>query len=391
VKKIIYPATRAVEHASTLPGVVPLRHFPVLLPLWRVDTSAEVYDHQQFEVIDHFIVRAVHEGGIRDRTELIAFLNLPEALVDRCLSFLRRIGHVTTPGPALELTDLGRASVRDGVRYLSTTHRQNILVEKQTGWPLPRAYYDAGVAVLDRPEINPGQLSDRTTFLRVFTHAVFEPKVLSWLASNPDPAAFGLPAQLRDLRHGEVREGFLPFYLIETTDSRVLAYSAVGEQRDEFLERVCAATSVPLLIQAECGREPAEVWREWHAQTTAYGSGTLKEMPTGQWHVVLPSEAFGEAPKVPLIRLGTHHFREHHFLKVWCDDPDIRQVALHRRLLRIATQPDVTTEAELLLRMRNLAGTLQVPEITMTELREQAQREGIDRRLDRLGSLANLH
>jgi hypothetical protein len=60
-------------------------------------------------------------------------------------------------------------------------------------------------------------------------------------------------------------------------------------------------------------------------------------------------------------------------------------------LLRIATQPDVTTEAELLRRMRNLAGTLQVPEITMTELREQAQREGIDRRLDRLGSLANLH
>ena len=391
MKKIIYPATRAIEHASTLPGVVPWRIFPVLLPLWQVDISAEVYDHQQFEVIDQFISRAVHEGGISDRDELIAFLNLPEALVDRCLAFLRRIGHVTSPGPALELTDLGRASVRDGVRYLATPHRQTILIERQTGRPLPRAYADAGVTVLDSAEIAQGQLSDRTTFLRVFTHTAFDPKVLSWLVSNPDPAAFNLPAQLRNLRRHEVREGFLPVYLIETTDRQVLAYSAVGEQRDEFVEGVCAATSMLQLIKAEAGREPAEVWREWHAETPAYASGTLREMPTGEWRVVLHADAFGDAPKMPLLRLGAHQFRGHHFLKVWCDDPATRQEALRQRILRIATQPEVTTEAELLRRMRNLAGTLQVPEITMTELREHAQRVGELRRLDRLETLADLH
>jgi hypothetical protein len=374
MNKIIYPATRALMHASTLPDVVPLRLFPVLLPLWQVDVSAEVFDHQPFEVIDQFVERAVQEGGVRDRDELIAFLSLPPALVDRCLAFLRDIGHLAGPGPLLELTDLGRASLRDSIRYVPSTHRQTILVERQTGWPLPRAHYDAGVMVLDSPEIAPGQVSDRTTFLRVFTHTAFEPKVLSWLASNPDPTAFNLPAQLRNLRHGQVREGFLPCYLLETADRQVLAYSAVGEQRDGFVERVCSATSLPQLIRASERREPEQVWREWQAQTPAYASGKLREMPTGGWRVVLEADAFGDAPKVPLIRLGAHQFHEHHFLQVWCDDLGTRQAALRRRLLSIATQLDVTTEDELMRRMRILAGALQVPEIAIKELREQTQR-----------------
>jgi hypothetical protein len=388
MKKIIYPATRAVLHASALPGVVPLRLFPVLLPLWQVDVSTEVFDQQRFEVIDHFVERAVQEGGIRDRDELIAFLNLPSALVDRCLAFLRDLGHLAAPGPRLELTDLGRASLRDSIRYVATTRRQTLLIERQTGWPLPRAHYDAGVAVLDSPELPAGRLSDSTTFLRVFTHAAFEPKVLSWLASHPDPAAFNLPAQLRNLRQEQVREGFLPCYLIETADGQVLAYSAAGEERDGFLEKACASTSLPQLIRASARREPALVWREWQAQTPAYASGTLREMPTGGWRVVLEAAAFGEAPKVPLTRLGAHQFRENHFLQVWCDDVATREAALRRRTLSIATQPEVTTEDELLRRMRILAGVLQVPEITMKELREQAERESAGGRLDVLAGVS---
>jgi hypothetical protein len=301
------------------------------------------------------------------------------------------MGHVTIPGPLLELTDLGRASLKAGVRYVASTRQQTILIERQTGWPLPRAYYDAGVAVLDGPEIKQGQLYDRTRFLRVFSHAGFEPKVLSWLASNPDPAGYNLPDQLRELRQGQVREGFLPSYLVEITGGDLLAYSGVGEQRDEFLERVCATTSIRQLTQAQGALEPQQIWREWLAQSETYRSGRLEQQPNGQWRVVLEAGAFGDAPKARLIRLGAHEFHEHHFLQVWCDDPATRQAALRQRTLGIATVPDVTTGAELMRRMRNLAGTLQVPEITMKELREHARRVGEGRRLDRLDALADLH
>ncbi len=317
MKRVIYPATRAVEHAASLPGVVPLRLFPVLLPVWQVDTSAEVYEQQHFEVIDQFVLRAIEEGAVRDHGELAAFLHLPAGLVQRCLAFLRAIGHVTGPGPQLELTDLGRKSLNAGIRYAAKTTRQTILVERHTGWPLPRTHYDAGVAVLDTPHLEDG---DQKPFLRLFTLAGFEPKVLSWLENNPDKASFNLPGQLRHLRHDSVREGFLPSYLVETTDGEVLAYCAAGEQRDEFLERVFATTAVRQLIQAQEPRDQQEVWRGWLAQSPAYRSGRLEQLPGGQWRVVLDASAFGDAPKVPRARLGTYEFHEHYFLQVCCEE-----------------------------------------------------------------------
>ncbi len=384
MKRLIYPASRAVEHAVNLPGVVPLRFFPVLWPLWQVETSADVYDQQQFEVIDHFIVRAVEEGGIHDRDELVAFLRLPGGLVDRCLAFLRLIGHVTGPGTGIALTELGRTSVADGIRYVAKNSRQTILIERQTGWPLPRAYYDANVQVLDTPEIDEGRLSDRTRFLPVFTLAELSPQLLAWLEEIPDRARYNLPSQLRNLRQTAApRDGYLPSYLIETVDGRVLAYSNVGEQRDDFLERVCAKTSVNHLIQARGLRDPEEVWRAWLAKSSDYGSGRLRQGPNGQWQVVLAAGAFGEPPKPSVRRIGTYQFHANYFLQIWCDDRATREAALWQRCLGIATLPEVTSEAELLRRMRGLAGSLQVPETTMAQLRRHAEGVG-DMRLDRL-------
>jgi hypothetical protein len=391
MKQPIYSAARAVEHACSLTGMVPRRVFAVLLPLWQVEISADVYEQQQFEVIDQFVVRAIGEGGLHDRDALIAFLGLPGDLVDRCLSFLRGLGHVTDAGPRLELTDLGRESIRAGIRYVVSTSRQTILIERQTGWPLPRAYYDAGVTVLRGPQLEDGQVCDSTRFLRLFTIAGFDPKVLPWLEANPDRARFNLPIESRNLRRGEITEGFLPAYLIETTDGQLLGYSALGEHRDEFVEQVFEATQVRRLVEAEDEPDPAQLWREWLAQKLEYGSGALEQLPDGRWRVVLQAGDFGEPPKLPLAQLGTYLVREHDFLQVWCAGESTREAALYQRSLDVSGLPEVTTEAELLARMRNLAGTLQVPEITMEQLREHAQRVGEGARLDRLDALAHSH
>ncbi|MEO3778349.1 hypothetical protein ABGB16_16160 [Micromonospora sp. B11E3] len=388
MKRVIYPATRAVENAVSLPGIRPIRLFPVLWPLWQVETTAEVYDKQDFELIDHFIVRAIHEGDIHHRSELIHFLGLPAGLVERCLAFLQRIGHLTMTESALHLTDLGQRSVNEGVRYVATMSRLTILVERQTGAPFPRPYYDGNVPVLDTPEIEEGQVADRTRFRPVVTTAQFNPQVVQWLANRPDRAQYNLPSQFRNLQQSAVREGFLPSYLIETADHRILAYTNVSEKRDEFLEGLCTKTSVEHLIEAQGSSDPADVWRKWLAQSTTFAAGRLQKTRAGIWQVVLPGTAFGDPPRISLSRIGSYQFRDNHFIQIWCADVEIRQRALKERSLGIATLPEVTCQADLETRIRDLAGNIEVAAVSIAELREYAESKGDERRLSRLLSLA---
>jgi hypothetical protein len=376
-----------VEHATTLPGIRPVRLFPVLWPLWQVDTRAEIYDRQDFEIIDHFVVRAIAEGGIADRDELVAFLNVPAGLVDRCLAFLGLIGHLTVTGRALELTELGRRSVQDGVRYVASTSRQTLLIERQTGWPLPRAYYDANVPVLDTPQIEEGQLADRSRFLPVFTATPFRPEVLDWLEKHPDRVGYNLPGQLRNLRNDGVRDGYLPSYLIETADHRILAYTNVAEDRDEFLEGLCAKTSVQHLMEARDIGDPAVIWRKWLAQSAVFGAGTVRRSAGGGWRVVLDAAAFGDSPKLSVNRIGAYQFYDHHFIQIWCADPAIRRRALLGRALGIATLPEITTRQQLADRIRTLAASLETAEVSFAQLCRHATDSGDEDRLRRLTAL----
>jgi hypothetical protein len=387
VKRLIYPATRAVEHAVSVPGVAPIRFFPVLWPLWQVEASAAVYEKQDFELIDHFILRAIEEGGIHDRAELVHFLNLPVGLVDRCLAFLGAIRHVTATGSTLRLEELGQMSVRDGVRYVAATHRLTILIDRQTGTPLPRPYYDGNVPVLDTPEIPEEQRADRTRFLRVFSSIPFNPAVIGWLEEQPERAQFNLPGQLRNLRQEGVREAYLPTYLIETADRSILAYSAVSQQRDEFLEQLCSRTSVDHLIEAEGIRDPEEIWRKWLAQSTQFGSGQLRRSRNGIWQVVLNADAFGEHPKLSYVSLGSYRVRENHFIQIWCTNLAARRLALKKRLLGIAMLPEITSVRDLEQRIEDLAHTLQVSVISVAALREYAKETRSERQLARIDSL----
>ncbi|BCJ75263.1 hypothetical protein CS0771_48070 [Catellatospora sp. IY07-71] len=373
VKRVIYPATRAVEHAIAQPGVRPVRFFPVLWPLWEVQTTAEIHDEQAFEIIDHFLLRAVDEADLHDPARLAGFLGLPPGIVDRCLRFLTMIGHVTIDGGGVRLTPLGRQSLQAGVRLVPKTSSQTLYFERQTGRPLPRRYYDAKVPFLDRPEVAPEQLADGTRFLSVFTVARFQPEWLTWLESNPQRADYNLPGLLRDLRQDGQREAYLPSYLIETADRRILAYTACSGERDDFLEQVYHKTTIGSLIEAQGVREPAETWNRWLSNSAAFGRGKLRHRGD-LWQVTLPADAFGDHPKVSLSRLGGYQFRENHFIQVWCDDAATRKQALAQRCRGIARQADVSSVTELVRRVQALADTLEVPHIDLAQLRREAER-----------------
>jgi hypothetical protein len=388
MSRLIYPARRAVEHAATVHGVRLMRLFPVLWPLWQVETTAHVYDEQAYEVIDQFLVRAVAEAGIDTPAALARFLALPPSLVQRCLGFLALINHVQLTDGRVAVTGLGADSLRAGIRYEPKESRQTLLVERYTGRPLPRRYYDGAAPVLSTPDVPAERTADRSRFLRLFVPEPFRPEVINQLAHHPDRAEYNLPSKLRDLRVLSFGDGFLPAYLIETANHGLLAYSAVAEERDKFLELVCQeVAAVGDRIDAEGMADPRTLWTDWLA-SAGLGPGTLRQLDNGMWRVTLTPRAFGDAPRLPITRVGSYELRQHNLLQLWCADRDLRRRALLERTLGIAQLREVDTVAALDRRVRRLADALEVTAPTFDEVRRHATDTGASHRLGHLDTLS---
>ncbi|MEU8271121.1 hypothetical protein AB0B89_28670 [Sphaerisporangium sp. NPDC049002] len=385
--RAIYPARRAVEHAVTVPGVRPVRLFAVLWPLWQVEITANVYDEQAYEIIDRFLVRAIAEGGIDGRDELIAFYCLQPSLVDRCLAFLTVIGHLTTDHGRLRLTELGLRSARAGVRYTLKESRQKLLFERYTGRPLPRRHYHGSVTVLPTPDVPEDMLADRTRFLPLYAATAFHPRMVDALAARPDRADYNLPGQLRGIGGGAAQDAYLPVYLIETDNRDLLAYTAIGAERDAFLEAVCRdVPAIHARIDAENRQDPRDLWTEWLAGTKL-GAGQPRRLANGVWRVTLTPAAFSGPPKLPLSRVGSFQLRKHHFLQLWCDDAELRGRAVKERALAMARSHEVETQADLMGRIDALASQLEVTGPTIAQLRSYAKSNRLHDHLAHLDDL----
>ena len=387
--RLIYPARRAVEHAVTVAGVRPRRLFPVLWPLWQVETTATFYDEQPYDLVDRFLVRAVTEAELTRVDELVAFLGVPEAWARRCLRYLSVIGHIRLDGDLVRMTELGLSSARDGLRYVyQTESRQDILVERFTGRPLPRSHYAGSVEVLPSWTVDQGQLADRSRFRPLNAPAAFRRELVEQLVDRPDRTELNLPAQLRHLRVVEDRDGFLPAYVVETVDSGLLVYTAAAADRDAFFEAACReAPVVHSVIDAEEPGDPRQIWTEWLAGPKTIRRGTLRQLSSGIWRATLHEDSFGGASKLPLTRLGSFELRKHHFLQLWCQDAELRRRAAHERGLGLATTREVRTLVHLESRVAELAVQLEVRAPTVAELRAYGEQHGMHAHVARLDQL----
>jgi hypothetical protein len=385
--KSIYPAWRAVELAVRIPAVRPLRLFPVLWPLHRVEVSANIYDDPSYDLIDHFLVRAVHEAGITAVGDLCTFLALPSPVVRRCLAFLATIGHVRIDGEQVQLEELGVQSLQAGIRYEPKLSRLVLLFEKYTSQPLPRRYHEREVPILRTAEVPPNQTQDGSRFRRIFiADEDFRVEWLTALANRPDRAKFNLVGQFGAFDLGSARpgDGFLPAYLIETAEHGLLVYSAVAEERDSLLEDVCRDVGhAGHLISAEPVPDPRGLWLQWLAGE-GLGSGDLTQQANGVWRVTLRPSMFGEKAKLPVSRIGRFWLYRNHFLQLWCDDPALRRQSVLERTVRIAGSDDAATSEQLLDRATWIAEGLQVDPPSMAEIRDHAVATGAVDRLARL-------
>lgn len=382
---IIYPARRAVEHAVSVSGAIPTRLFPVLWPLWQIETLADVEDEKSYDVIDQFVVRAVREGELQSVAEIAAFLSLPIGVVERCVRFLVLIGHAELAGERVSLTPRGVRSAAEGVRYEPKESRQLILVEQYTGEALKRSYYDGGVTVLSDFRVPVERTADRCRFLPLPWAAGTAPRpdLLDALARRPDRADYNLPAQLRNLRSTSgPRQVYLPAYLVETAAHGILAYTAVGDGRDVFLEGICARIDQARdRIAAENFRDPHQIWADWLASSKHPVERPPHRRPNGVWRVTFPAQAFGKGGR-PASLIGSFELRDYHFIQLWCDDRDLRTSVLCDRALRVSRIRGVATLAELHRRITPIARLLELEVPTADQLRERAATTGAAVRFD---------
>lgn len=384
----VYPAIRAVEHATAIPDVRPFRLFPVLWPLWQVETAASVYDEQDYDVIDRFLVRAVAEAGFADAASLSSFFGVPTDLTRRCLAFLSAIGHMhEDEDGTVRLTDLGLRSARAGIRYEPKESRQDIYIDRFTTRPLPRRYYEGSVPIFATSKVPEGALYDGSRFTPLFAWAPFREEILLELATRGDRADFNLPAQLRELRVIQHVEAFLPAYLIETADSGLFVYTARAAERDTFFEDACRQVpAIQHMIDAEEKADPRDIWTAWLADSDV-GRGTLQRLPNGLWRATLRSDAFGPSGRLRLSQLGSYQLRKHHFLQLWSDDARQRHHAVMDRALAMTQSPDVTTRADLREHVTTLSRQLEVLEPSLTDIRSYAEQHDMHIRLARLDDL----
>jgi hypothetical protein len=384
----VYPARRAVEDAVALPNVRPLRLFPVLWPLWRVETAASVYDEQDYDVIDRFLARALAEAGFADAASLSSFFGIPDALVQRCLALLSVIGHVhDADDGTVRLTELGFRSVRAGIRYEPKESRQDIYIDQFTARPLPRRYYEGSVPIFATYNVPEDRLSDRSHFAPLRAWTSFRPEIVHELAASSDRAEFNLPGQLRDLKVIQHGEAFLPAYLIETADSGLLVYTARAAQRDTFFEDACRRIPVIRhMIDAEGKSDPGEIWTAWLADSDV-GPSTLRRLPNGVWRATLRADAFGPSRTYSLSTLGSYIMRKRYFLQLWSDDRGQRRQAVMSRALAMIPSPDVNTREDLRQRVTALSHQLEVPEPSLTDLRSYGEQHNAHGPLARLDGL----
>src|SRR5205807_299342 len=154
------------------------------------------------------------EAGLATVEELSQFLALEPAVVGQALRFLTAIGHVTwSPAVGLTLTELGRRSVRDGVRYTVTREdRRKLYFDAFACRPLTRSYYDAR-----RVEFLSGgaaqQAIQRDGGPRVHVLATtkgFRREALVELSGSPERDRFNLPARIDRLDSVDEEQVFLP-------------------------------------------------------------------------------------------------------------------------------------------------------------------------------------
>jgi hypothetical protein len=344
---IKYPEERAIEDAAFGHGLTPTRLCRLLLPVWRVEVQATIYDSEPYDLIDRYLELAIARGGLGSEQELAEFYGLDVAVTGNAARFLESIGHMSRDlGGQLVLSDLGLRSVREGKRFTRALEdRRHLYFDGFACRPLTRAFYDdrsvtfLGTAGLAEVLAESGW-NVFTPVIRI-PEVPFGPQALAALAQLPaaERDRFNLPEQVVSPTLVASERVHLPAYLVRAVDQggavRYLAYTQASQEADPEWSQVCTAAvevATPIENEYQSGRDEGETnaARRW-----------VERRFTGRfdvgWHdgtlvATLPAAAFAGGGNLEPRRIGSFIRMDNWYFRLWCDDEALR----HRALLDLA-------------------------------------------------------
>lgn len=358
---IKYLEQRAAEDALYGHDLAPTQLCRLLLPVWRAQVEAEIYQSQPYDLIDRYVAEAIDKAGLCTVAEIAAFYGLDTAVVGGAARFLMSVGHLTrSAGERLTLTELGLRSVRDGKRYVrSVKDRRQVYFDGFTRRPLRSAYYnEETVAFLDgvklaRLRTNAGEpgkadVTSRSAEREAFTPVMQIPllalgqEAVNTLArlSPAERARVNLPEEVVGPTLADAEQVYLPAYVVRAVAAdgavQYLAYTQVSDEADDEWSRVCGASAeVSALVENEYRSGDREGQQRgaqrWIAKVFADVPGTGRADIEWRDRVLtarLPAVAFDgdRGPKsigslIPMDG-GCWYFR------LWCDDESLRRQGL---------------------------------------------------------------
>jgi hypothetical protein len=387
-RPILYDPRKAIEHIQTIPGLVPVRFFAVLFPLWYVEVTGKLEQSRPYELIEQYIERGIEEGQLHTTGTLADFFGLDSRLVEKVLVFLETTRHVTYTNGMWYLTDLGRRSVIVGRKIIPKETRQKLYFDAFHSRPLLREHYGNNLQIVEDFEADEITQSHRGgyQFHRLTSFQPWNPVVVSDLERRSDRALYNLREEIHNLQPIDKMQVYLPMYIFETRKHNgelyYVVYTHIRGRRDEFFEDIVNTypeIQIVLSVLAEKVVRANERWAKWLA-SRGVPSALPVQLATGVWQVVLPKEAFRSQPEAfSVAEIGTYRLDEGYFLQIWCDDIELRRnAALDRTLKIIKSRKKSITGRDVEENLQRLAEQLRTRKLELTDVRQRAVETGLN-------------
>src|SRR5512140_3079588 len=104
-KYLLYSHYRALDLVQEM-GLIPLRLFRVLYPLWRVRIEGRQRIVTEFDELEWYLERGLQDAAFKSIKELAAFFGLELVLVQKLVDHARQSGHLSGDDEHLSLTEL---------------------------------------------------------------------------------------------------------------------------------------------------------------------------------------------------------------------------------------------------------------------------------------------
>jgi hypothetical protein len=171
-------------------GLIPLRLFRVLYPLWRVRVDGRQRIAMEFDEVELYLERGLLEAGFSSVAELAAFFGLELSFVQRIINFSRGSGHVNGDDAHLVLTELGFESVRQRVRYEDQKASAELYFDALGNCPLTPEHYK--IPILESlPAAGKTPFQAFFHFEHTWNEGALEP-----ILQNPDKRRYNLPDEI---------------------------------------------------------------------------------------------------------------------------------------------------------------------------------------------------